>query len=51
MKPKKPSPGTGFLLRFKGVPYLTTHQELVAAIEPFGTVRSAVLLKACEEVL
>lgn len=51
MKPKKPDHGTGYLVRFKGVPYVTTHQELVAAVEPFGTVLSAVLLKASEEVL
>lgn len=51
MKPKKPGIGGPYLLRLKGVPYTTTHQELVAAVEPFGTVRTAVLLKASEEVL
>lgn len=39
------------MLRLKGVPYMITHQEVVAAVEAFGTVRSAVLLKASEEVL
>lgn len=39
------------MLRLKGVPYTITHQELVAAVEAFGTVRSAILLKASEEVL
>lgn len=51
MKPKKTPPGTACALKFKGVPYTTTHQELVAAVEPFGLVRNAVLLKASEEVL
>ncbi|KAF4089221.1 hypothetical protein AMELA_G00063560 [Ameiurus melas] len=50
VKPKKPAgPGTTCLLRFKGIPFLTTHQELVDAVEPFGKVHTAILLKAISE--
>ncbi|MCI4377375.1 hypothetical protein PGIGA_G00202720 [Pangasianodon gigas] len=50
VKPKKPAgPGTSCLLRFKGIPFGTTRQELVAAVEPFGTIHTAILLKAISE--
>ncbi|XP_017565335.1 zinc finger protein 638 isoform X1 [Pygocentrus nattereri] len=49
-KSKKPTgPGTSCLLRLKGIPLGTTHQELVTAVEPFGKIHTAILLKAISE--
>ncbi|XP_036451938.1 zinc finger protein 638 [Colossoma macropomum] len=49
-KSKKPAgPGTSCLLRLKGIPLGTTHQELVTAVEPFGKIHTAILLKAISE--
>ncbi|KAI5104237.1 zinc finger protein 638 isoform X3, partial [Silurus meridionalis] len=49
-KSKKPTgPGTSCLLRFKNVPFGTTHQELVDTVEHFGPVHTAILLKAISE--
>ncbi|KAG7330253.1 hypothetical protein KOW79_006475 [Hemibagrus wyckioides] len=50
VKPKKlAGPGTSCLLRLKGIPFGTTRQELVAAVEPFGAIHTAILLKAISE--
>ncbi|XP_072543742.1 uncharacterized protein znf638 [Salminus brasiliensis] len=47
---KKPAgPGTSCLLRLRGIPCGTTHQELVTAVEPFGKIHTAILLKAISE--
>ncbi|KAG9274340.1 zinc finger protein 638 isoform X2 [Astyanax mexicanus] len=49
-KVKKPAgPGTACLLRLRGIPFGTTREELVAAIEPYGKIHTAILLKAISE--
>lgn len=50
MKPKaRDAPGTSCLLRLIGVPHGTTSKELTDAIEPFGKIYTAILLKAIRE--
>ncbi|MFT7797427.1 zinc finger protein 638 isoform X2 [Arapaima gigas] len=46
---KKMAPGTGCLLRFKGIPFTTTHKDLVEAVQPFGKISHAILLKGIRE--
>ncbi|KAI1888355.1 hypothetical protein AGOR_G00184150 [Albula goreensis] len=46
---KKGAPGSACLLHLKGVPFSTTHQELVNAVQPYGKINNAILLKAIEE--
>ncbi|XP_036407663.1 zinc finger protein 638 [Megalops cyprinoides] len=46
---KKAAPGTACLLRLKGVPFSTSHQELVNAVQTYGKINNAILLKAIEE--
>ncbi|KAJ8392181.1 hypothetical protein AAFF_G00077490 [Aldrovandia affinis] len=48
---RKGSPGTACLLRLSGVPFTTTHQELVNAVQTYGKVNNAILLKKVEEAL
>lgn len=49
-KPRaKDAPGTSCLLRLIGVPNGTTNKELNDAIEPFGKIYTAILLKAIRE--
>ncbi len=51
VKPRaKDAPGTSCLLRLIGVPNGTTNKELNDAIEPFGKIYTAILLKAIREV-
>lgn len=51
MKPKpKYAPGTSCLLRLLGIPLGTTSKHLTDAIEPFGKIYTAILLKAIREV-
>lgn len=47
---KKAGPGTACLLRLKGVPQQTTDQELVEAVQYFGKINHAFVIKAIEEV-
>lgn len=50
MKPKpKYAPGTSCLLRLLGIPLGTTSKHLTDAIEPFGKIYTAILLKAIRE--
>ncbi|KAF5905425.1 zinc finger protein, partial [Clarias magur] len=50
LKTKKPAgPGEACLLRFKGIPFGITRQELIAAVEPYGKIHTAILLKAISE--
>ncbi|XP_018585839.1 zinc finger protein 638 [Scleropages formosus] len=46
---KKTAPGTACLLRFKGIPFTTTHKDLVEAVLPFGKISHAILLKGIRE--
>ncbi|XP_065131533.1 uncharacterized protein znf638 isoform X2 [Paramisgurnus dabryanus] len=43
------APGTSCLLRITGVPVGTTGKELTEAIEPYGKIYTAILLKAIQE--
>ncbi|XP_073715956.1 uncharacterized protein znf638 isoform X2 [Misgurnus anguillicaudatus] len=43
------APGTSCLLRITGVPVGTTSKELTEAIEPYGKIYTAILLKAIQE--
>ncbi|XP_057182585.1 zinc finger protein 638 isoform X2 [Triplophysa rosa] len=45
----KGAPGTSCLLRIKGVPSRTTSKELTDAIEPYGKIHTAILLKAINQ--
>ncbi|KAA0723043.1 Zinc finger protein 638 [Triplophysa tibetana] len=45
----KGAPGTSCLLRIKGVSSRTTSKELTAAIEPYGKIHTAILLKAINQ--
>ncbi|XP_051997569.1 zinc finger protein 638 isoform X2 [Xyrauchen texanus] len=50
VKPKsRDAPGTACLLRLVGIPQGTTSEELTEAIEPFGKIYTAILLKAIKE--
>ncbi|XP_061107220.1 zinc finger protein 638 isoform X2 [Conger conger] len=49
LKGKKGTPAASRLLRLKGVPFATSHQELVEALEPYGVVSSATLFKKIGE--
>ncbi|XP_051508135.1 zinc finger protein 638 [Myxocyprinus asiaticus] len=50
VKPKsRDAPGTACLLRLIGIPQGTTSEELTEAIEPFGKIYTAILLKAIKE--
>ncbi|XP_016097563.1 zinc finger protein 638 [Sinocyclocheilus grahami] len=49
-KPRaKDAPGTSCLLRLMRIPFGTTSKELTDAIEPFGKIYTAILLKAINE--
>uniref|UniRef100_A0A3B3Q5U9 RRM domain-containing protein n=1 Tax=Paramormyrops kingsleyae TaxID=1676925 RepID=A0A3B3Q5U9_9TELE len=46
---KKAGPGTACLLRLKGIPFSASHQDLVEAVEPFGKINHAILMKSIKE--
>ncbi|XP_048826196.1 zinc finger protein 638 isoform X3 [Brienomyrus brachyistius] len=46
---KKAGPGTACLLRLKGIPFSASHQDLVDAVEPFGKINHAILMKSIKE--
>ncbi|XP_026072429.1 zinc finger protein 638-like isoform X1 [Carassius auratus] len=49
-KPRpKDAPGTACLLRLMQIPFGTTSKQLTDAIEPFGKIYTAILLKAINE--